>query len=283
MCKTIINMCKTTMKDYAVFKDSKFRTPMTAEKEIGLWVDRIGGGKERGVQTRMRLLGQYGAVKIESGCGTFINTVSGSRRVKIGDIMLLFPDVPSLYFPDDMWVVKWILWDGPEAALLEKMGFIDQKKSIINDFPSFDSVHTRLTQIVPSESLTAVLERKSLMLNLIRGLYELTSRGTKQNITDEVIKKSIIYIGKNSDENISIKKLAMHCNLSLNHFRRLFKAYTGCSPKEYILSAKISKAKDCLIAGYSIKETAYIIGFCDVFHFMRTFKKVTGINPGKFY
>jgi AraC-like DNA-binding protein len=77
-------------------------------------------------------------------------------------------------------------------------------------------------------------------------------------------------------------KLASECNLSPTHFRRIFDKYTGSSPKEFILSMKISKAKQLLSEGKSIKEVAELSGFNDIFYFMRAFKKMSGITAGRF-
>ncbi len=256
---------------------------MNAERKLALWVDRVGGGKEKGIQAQMRILGQYAAVKIEEGAGRFINTVSGEERVEAGNIMLLFPDVPCMYYPDDCWTVKWILWNGPEAALLEKLGFMNRRKPVVRqNCQAMDSAHSLLMEITGREDLMTILERKSIILDLARELCRAGNASAKQKATDKMLEKAISHIDSQESKNLSIKELASISNMSITHFRRLFKAYAGRSPKEYILASKISRAKKCLIEGHSIKEVAEMLGFCDVFHFMRTFKKVAGVNPGSF-
>ena len=51
---------------------------------------------------------------------------------------------------------------------------------------------------------------------------------------------------------------------------------------DFITSLRISRAKQLLAEGKSIKEVAALVGYSDVFYFMRIFKKVTGITPGQF-
>jgi len=56
----------------------------------------------------------------------------------------------------------------------------------------------------------------------------------------------------------------------------------GNTPKEFIISRKISKAKEFLFARIPIKEAADMLGFRDESYFRKVFKKVTGITPGQF-
>jgi AraC-like DNA-binding protein len=66
------------------------------------------------------------------------------------------------------------------------------------------------------------------------------------------------------------------------HFRRQFKARTGTSPKAFQVAQRITRAKESLAAGRSLKETAARLGFGDVFHFTRLFRRVTNQTAGQF-
>lgn len=56
----------------------------------------------------------------------------------------------------------------------------------------------------------------------------------------------------------------------------------GGSPKEFIISRKISKAKEYISAQVPVKEVAYLLGFNNEFYFRRVFKKIVGITPREF-
>jgi AraC-like DNA-binding protein len=262
------------------FRQSRFRNPTSAEKKLGLWVDRIGGGRESGIQNKLRILGMYGAVRIEGNRGCFINAATGEEKPEDGDIMLLFPDVPAMYYPDESWNVKWILWNGPEANLLRELEYISPSKPLVKNCPAMTEFHSELTSIIQREDMSAILERKNIIISLVKELYKAANRKDKAN--DNLMEKAVNYIKSNTDKDLSVNTLAADFNLSSTHFRRLFKAYAGMSPKEYMLSNKITRAKKELTEGRSIKEISDELGFCDVFHFMRTFKKIAGINPGQF-
>jgi iron complex transport system substrate-binding protein len=81
---------------------------------------------------------------------------------------------------------------------------------------------------------------------------------------------------------LTLNDLAGRLNLSKTHFRRLFHAYTGKSPKEFLVSIRIAEAKHLLLEGMPMKQVAIAVGYEDLFYFMRVFKKNVGIPPGLF-
>lgn len=87
-----------------------------------------------------------------------------------------------------------------------------------------------------------------------------------------------------ADPELTIDRVAAEINVSVGYFRRLFKAEFATSPKQYILNARIVKAKELLIgASYlSISEIACACGFTNLYHFDRTFKTHTGYSPTEY-
>ena len=69
---------------------------------------------------------------------------------------------------------------------------------------------------------------------------------------------------------------------SAGYFGDLVKQATGSSAKEYIQSYIVRVAKNILMSGRSISETAYMLGFDYPHHFTRMFKNKTGITPGEY-
>jgi len=100
--------------------------------------------------------------------------------------------------------------------------------------------------------------------------------------TQNLIDQTTDYIHQKATSKTSVSQLAQRCCISETHFRRLFKRYTGITPKDYILAAQISKAKQLLAQGTSIKQTAKQIGCKDVCYFMRIFKKHTNQTAAQF-
>jgi AraC-like DNA-binding protein len=95
-----------------------------------------------------------------------------------------------------------------------------------------------------------------------------------------IIEKGIRYLETNDRLDRSISEIAAMCAVSETYFRRLFKKYSGLSPKEYILRVKIDKAKLILReTNLQVSEIAEMFGISDTAYFCRMFKKRTGVSP----
>ena len=91
------------------------------------------------------------------------------------------------------------------------------------------------------------------------------------------------YIEKNYKTNIKNDELASLCRLSVVYFRKLFTEVTGTSPIAYIQETRIKKAKEMLKSDYnSIAEISKSLGYSNIYHFSREFKKHVGIPPSKY-
>ena len=98
-----------------------------------------------------------------------------------------------------------------------------------------------------------------------------------------VIKKGIEYLENDTSLNLSVAEISKMCNVTQNYFCRLFKEYSGITPQEYLLKAKISKAKIALReTNLTVFEIAEQCGFQDGSYFCRIFKKKTGVSPLKY-
>jgi transcriptional regulator GlxA family with amidase domain len=82
---------------------------------------------------------------------------------------------------------------------------------------------------------------------------------------------------------ITISELANLVGLSQFHFVRAFKHSVGLSPYQYVLSQRISVAKEMLSKGdLPITDVALAVGFSDVSQLNRAFRKLIGITPTAF-
>lgn len=106
----------------------------------------------------------------------------------------------------------------------------------------------------------------------------------KMNIeSNEIIKRSKEYIQEHLYQNIKVKDVAAHINLSESYFAIYFKEKTGVNFREYILSAKIDYAKKILKSKKtSIGEIAEKVGYQDYRSFSRAFKNETGMSPSDY-
>lgn len=80
-----------------------------------------------------------------------------------------------------------------------------------------------------------------------------------------------------------LSDLPMDRAYSKDHLIRLFKKQCGIPPGEFIIRARISRAKKLLkLPGMSIKQIALDLGYPDPYTFSKQFKSRTDLAPGRF-
>jgi AraC-like DNA-binding protein len=109
------------------------------------------------------------------------------------------------------------------------------------------------------------------------GIENITIASSKDNDRQSEILK---YINDNIHEKISIDDMARALYLHPNYFIKYFKKAFGISPARYINKKKIELA--CEMLGnekINISEISSDLGYSDIYHFSKVFKKHTGFPP----
>lgn len=89
------------------------------------------------------------------------------------------------------------------------------------------------------------------------------------------------YIEAHLTEHIGIEDLSEQCQLSVSTLQHAFKNYFGRTPAEYINYRKIQKAKELLLEGKSVMETAMLLDFNTSDYFSTVFRKFTHSSPSQ--
>lgn len=95
------------------------------------------------------------------------------------------------------------------------------------------------------------------------------------------VNRIINYLNENYEHKISLEQIAHNMYLSPVYISKIFKEETGESPINYLIKIRLEKAKDILLNADSgsIKNIANRVGYDDVYHFSKLFKKYYGISP----
>lgn len=114
-----------------------------------------------------------------------------------------------------------------------------------------------------SEQLVSFLERK------------------RANMNQELLAKAVELI--RSDLNVTVESVAESVSLSPPSLNKLFREFAGMSAGEFILSARMDKAKELLKAsGSKIEEIAEQVGYTTARGFYKVFKEATGLTPSEY-
>jgi AraC-like DNA-binding protein len=181
-------------------------------------------------------------------------------------------------FPFEVEASEW------DFTLLKRLLSINPNRELTTSNPLlYDNFQHLIKGIsaVDRMSIHHAMETRGILLQLFSRFME--KAFVKQPISDERIAKVLNYIRTRIDHGISIDELSGLIHLSNEHFIRLFKKEMQCTPLQYINRKKIEKAQLLLTMGKgSVKDIALGLSFSDASHFFKTFKKITGVSPGRF-
>ncbi|MBU9723847.1 MULTISPECIES: AraC family transcriptional regulator [Bacillaceae] len=99
----------------------------------------------------------------------------------------------------------------------------------------------------------------------------------------EKIQEFSDYVEAHVEDEMNIDDIINQLYFSKFHFYRVFKAVVGLSVHEYVKRRKLARAADCLLhTKDSILTIALQFGFQSQEVFIRNFKKIYGVTPGKY-
>jgi len=99
----------------------------------------------------------------------------------------------------------------------------------------------------------------------------------------EVAMRSAARIRESPAEVLGVAQLASEAGYSADHFSRIFLSVTGLRPQDYLIKARIDRARQLLAeSDLTIGEVATRVGFSDIFYFSRLFRQRTGQPPSAF-
>ncbi|MDR3562552.1 MAG: Ada metal-binding domain-containing protein [Negativicutes bacterium] len=99
----------------------------------------------------------------------------------------------------------------------------------------------------------------------------------------EVVDKACDLLAKEFANPALLTELPAHVGVSKFHLGRLFKAVMGQTPKEYLLSIRLAKARELLAAGtLSVSQVCFETGFNSLSNFYALFRVATGLSPREY-
>lgn len=107
----------------------------------------------------------------------------------------------------------------------------------------------------------------------------------KENNSNQKEKGSemISYIKEHFAEPVTNSAIAKHFSYHKNYVNQVFKQQTGKTLHRYLLEYRIKIAVTFLKSGeYTVSEVAALVGFTEISHFTKCFKKINGKTPGSY-
>jgi AraC family transcriptional regulator len=97
------------------------------------------------------------------------------------------------------------------------------------------------------------------------------------------LRAALDFITAHLGDNPSLAQVAAATALSPYHFARRFKSSLGLSPHQFMVRARVERAKTLLAdARHSLVEVGLATGFANQSHFTTAFRRVVGMTPKRY-
>ncbi|MDD5678030.1 MAG: AraC family transcriptional regulator [Kiritimatiellae bacterium] len=90
------------------------------------------------------------------------------------------------------------------------------------------------------------------------------------------------YLREHMAQRLSLGIMAGHLHVSVSTLSHRYRAETGESPIATLIRLRIQQARNLLMKGQRLKTIAATLGFSDVYHLSKMFKRVEGRSPRQF-
>ncbi|MBO4887893.1 MAG: helix-turn-helix transcriptional regulator [Firmicutes bacterium] len=177
----------------------------------------------------------------------------------------------------------WVHFTGAEAAsIVARCGVPNQTFISVSDSLGLQVEYEALFQdFIRRDALfemSAAARITSLLVTIGR-----QARGNMQAEDDPRIQDALLAIHQRFREDLSVDDLARQSHLSTSRFRTLFRQRTGVSPKEYLTSLRLSRARMLLEqTDEPLSQIAEAVGYPDQLYFSRLFRSRIGLSPSEY-
>ncbi len=135
------------------------------------------------------------------------------------------------------------------------------------------------------KTLQQLFLRNESRMKIFSAFYELLDLlGAPSERNSERLIFAVKYIEEHmQDPTLSNVELAKYLGISEIYLRKQFQTHYRVTPKQYILDARIRKAKQLLTdTPFTVTAIAEECGFSSVYHFCRAFRQRTGKTPTQY-
>ena len=205
------------------------------------------------------------------------------KKHKIGehDMFLIPPNETVCYYPDrnEPWSYIWIDFVGEKAEMFgQRMGFGRETPYLACRSPySIYSLGRKFFEKLEKKGEVGYFAALSLFY-AIMDINTSPEKVGPQSLRDQVIS----YVDAHFyNENLKISDICGYFNISHSYLCDIFKG--GPTVKEILTAKRLEEAKRLLCEGdLFIEEVGRSVGFMNASHFMKIFKKHTGMSAGEY-
>lgn len=176
--------------------------------------------------------------------------------------------------------------DGLSMAAALKSEFENMELTILTGYRDFE-----LAQQAIKLGVARFVLKPSDMQELEEAISVMVNNLKKKGIGGEpesaansfIVNKALEYMRKNYSQKLTLKDVADNIYVSQWHLSKLLNRHTGQSFSELMNKIRIEEAKKLLKnPAYRVGDVADMVGFLDMAHFSRVFKKIEGVSANEY-
>lgn len=221
------------------------------------------------------------------GKGDFY-TNNQQYQIEPGQGFLIYPHELTFYQADknDPWHYIWIAIAGKEVER-----YLDLLR-LSKDNPVFQCPDTALA----ASYIDDMISHRTLsysneiyiegvlmkLLSYLIGVANIPYKEEQKN-ANVYISKALSYIQNNYQNPITVQEIADYLALNRSYLTELFRKTVHCSPQQFIMNFRITRAAGFLTdTDLTVENIAYSCGYSNIYSFSKAFKKIMGCSPSQY-
>jgi AraC-like DNA-binding protein len=106
----------------------------------------------------------------------------------------------------------------------------------------------------------------------------------KESCLREALTPAVSYVATNYQDKVCLSTAAKLCHLSRFQFSRNFKKEQGLTFRDFVVQLRVRRAAELMRRArpLSVTEAAFVVGFNDLSHFSRMFRRQFGVLPSHY-
>ena len=201
-------------------------------------------------------------------------------RAVQGNAVLLDCYCPHRYTSATGWQALWVHFDGPGAR--GYYDWITRAGGPVLTPGNFEELHSRLAGLFRQFD-TGSIPGEGRMAREIAGALGLLLEPPEAPPGSSVLDGVLRTINENLHRELSVRQLAEQAHFSEYHFIRLFRSQVGMTPRQYIITARMERARHLLkTTDLPLETISEQVGYTSDSVFCTQFKRRYGVTPTEY-
>ena len=225
----------------------------------------------------------YHYLQTEAGCGQI--KIQGKKYIlNEGEGVLIAPFLCHSYRRvSERWLTSFFTVNGRMESSIADI--LDNRQVIFTKKEQGAKMQLFIDEVVKKYE-NPPTDAKALSVDCYRLLMEFADGVSAGDFNDDPLYRQYIMpvikeIETAYGEKLTVQELSRRVYITPQYLSRLFRRFLNCSTYEYLMSYRITKAKELLLVypRMEVQNVAQRVGFEEPSHFTAMFKKATGNTP----